>query len=118
MPDFNTDTYIKPPDGATHFKLLLASTVLSDYVYEPSLKGYEPTNEVENVVNGIDFSAEIPLGGLVGADTTLTVDLGFSAALPATVGVVVSVGIIFYQEVNGTMYEFASDNAMRIALVG
>lgn len=118
VPDFNTDTYIKPPDGATHFKLLLGSTVLSDYVYEPSLKSYEPTNEAENVVNGIDFSTEIPLGGLVGADTTLTVDLGFGSALPATVGVVVSIGIIFYQEVNGTMYEFASDNAMRIVLVG
>jgi len=38
--------------------------------------------------------------------------------LPATVGVVVAVGIEFYQEVNGTLYTFASDNAMRIVLVG
>ena len=118
VPDFDTDTYITPPEGATHFKLLLASTVLSDYKYNTDLRTYEPTNIAENGMNGIDYSTEIPLGGLVGADTTLTVDLGFASVLPTTVGVVVSIGIIFYQEVNGNMYEFASDNVMRIELVG
>lgn len=117
VPDFNTSNYLNAPEGATHFKLLLATTVLSDYDYNVG-RGYEPVNSSENEVNGMALSVEIPLGGLVGADTTLVVDLGIGAALPATVGVVNAIGIIFYQEINGQFYELASDNAMTITLVG
>ena len=118
VPDFNTSNYINPPEGATHFKLVLATTVLSDYTYSTTIKKYEAVNEAENEINGIAFSSEIPLGGLVGSDTTLVVDLGFGAALPATLGVVNAVGIIFYQEINSQFYELASDNALRISIVG
>jgi len=55
---------------------------------------------------------------LVGTPISLSVDLGFSSALPASVGVVSAVGIIFYQEINSQFYELASDNAMRIVIVG
>jgi len=118
IPDFNTSNYINPPEGATHFKLVLATTVLSDYTYSTSIKKYEPANEAKNETNGIALSSEIPLGGMVGSDTTLVVDLGFGSALPATVGVVSAIGIIFYQEINTQFYELASDNALRISIVG
>ena len=55
---------------------------------------------------------------MVGAPISLSVDLGFAAALPATVGVVSAIGIIFYQEINTQFYELASDNAMRIEVIG
>jgi len=116
--DFNTNNFINAPEGATHFKLVLNTTVLSDYTYKNSLKVFEPVNEVENEVNGIAFSSEIALGGVVGADTTLTVDLGFVAALPSTAAVISAIGIVFYQEINAQFYELASDNAMRIDAVG
>lgn len=118
IPDFNTDNFINAPEGATHFKLILATSVLSDYAFSNPLKLYEPVEESENETNGIDFSAEIPLGGMVGADTTLTVDLGFGAALPVTVGVLSAIGVVFYQEINTLFYELASDNAMRVDVVG
>ncbi|MCB0476078.1 MAG: hypothetical protein KDC69_10395 [Flavobacteriaceae bacterium] len=118
VPDFNTSNYINPPEGASHFKLVLAVTVLSDYAYVSRIRGYEPVSPDENETNGIAFSGEIPIGGMVGSDTTLTVDLGFAAVLPLTVGVVTAVGIIFYQEINAQFYELASDNALKIALVG
>jgi hypothetical protein len=117
IPDFNTDNYINAPEGATHFTLVLAAAVLSDYTFVNPGLGYEPTNPAENETNGLMFSSEIPLGGMVGSATTLTVNLGFASALPATVGVLVAVGVVFYQEVNGNYYELASDNAMRIGLV-
>lgn len=117
VPDFNTSNYMNAPEGATHFKLLLATTVLSDYTYNIGM-GYEPVNATENEVHGLAESAEIAIGGLVGSDTTLTVDLGFGAALPATVGVVNAIGIIFYQEINSQFYELASDNALKLVLVG
>lgn len=117
VPDFSTDSYINPPEGATHFKLVLATTVLSDYTYDSTTKEFEPVNPIENETGGISFSAEIALGGMVGGDTTLIVDLGFGAALPASVGVVSAIGIIFYQEINSQFYELASDNAMRMDVV-
>ena len=79
---------------------------------------FEPVNETENETNGIAFSSEIALGGVVGADTTLTVDLGFGAALPATIAVISAIVIIFYQEINAQFYELATDNSMRIDTVG
>jgi len=118
VPDFNTDDFINAPEGATHFRLVLNTTVLSDYKYNAQLKAFKPVNEVENETNGLAFSGDIKLNGMVGADTVLTVDLGFSAALPNTVAVISAIGIIFYQEINAQLYELASDNAMRIDSVG
>ena len=94
IPDFNASNYIKPPEGKTYFKLVLVTTVLSDFNYSISIKKYEPVNATENETNDIALSSEIPLGGMVGSDTTLVVDLGFWAAFPVTVGVVNAIGNI------------------------
>ena len=118
VPDFNTDSFINAPEGASHFKLVLATAVLSDYVYDAGSKAYAFVNPEENGVGGVAFSDEIPLGGAVGTDTELTVTLDFAAALPATVGVISAVGIVFYQEINAQFYELSTDNAMRIEVVG
>lgn len=118
VPDFSTVNDMGYPEGATHFKLVLAVGVLSDYVYSTATKVYEPINPDEDQTKGVAYTAEIPIGGMVGSATTLTVDLGFAAALPATVGVLVGIGIIFYQEVDGVYYELASDNALKLAVVG
>lgn len=118
VPDFNTDDSLTVPEGATHFRLVLAAGVLSDYKYSTETKIYEPTNPDENETRGLAFSAEIPVTGMVGSDTTLTVDLGFASVLPATVGVPVAIGIVFYQEVDALFYELASDNALKLVVVG
>ena len=118
IPDFNTSDYMNAPEGATHFRLLLATTVLSDFTYVVDRRVYEPQHPDENEQHGITYSAEIPLGGDVGSDTTLVVDLGFGSPLPATVGVVNAIGIIFYQEVNSAFYELSSERSLVIATVG
>lgn len=118
VPDFDTDSFINAPDGATHFKLVLVTTVLSDFKYNTQLKSYEPVEATENETNGIAFSNALKLNGMIGSDTTLTVDLGFTTVLPNSVAVVSAIGIIFYQEINGKLYELATDNAMRIDAVG
>ncbi|WP_288956546.1 hypothetical protein [uncultured Polaribacter sp.] len=118
VPDFNTSNYLRAPEGATHFKLVLVSTILSNYEYVPDLKKYEPVVPADNIVNGITYSAAIPIGGAVGADTTLSVDLGFSSVLPVTVANVVATGILFYQQINSELYELSSSNAMRISTIG
>lgn len=118
VPDFNTQNYINAPEGATHFKLVLNCSILSDYTYQIGSNSYEPINPNQNEMHVLDESAEIPLTGMVGSDTTLTTDFGLGAALPATAGVIVGIGILFYQEINGDFYVLVSDNTLRIELVG
>jgi len=118
VPDFDTDSFITQPEGATHCRLVLAAGLLSDYEYEPALDSYEAVDENENAIGSVVYSADIPLRGMVGSDTTLVVDLGIGAAVVATTATVAAVGIVFYQEINGQLYELASGNAMRITTVG
>jgi hypothetical protein len=55
---------------------------------------------------------------MVGASTVLVADLGFADALPTAAAVLSSIGILFYQEINGQFYELLSNNVMRIEGVG
>ncbi|OBX24069.1 MULTISPECIES: hypothetical protein [Bizionia] len=116
--DFNTDAFITAPEGATHFKLVLAAGYVSNYSYEAATNTYEPVDETVNGLGGTDTSAAIPIGGMVGGDTTLTVDLTALGAIPVTSALFVSIGIVFYQEINTDLYEFAQSNTMKVAVTG
>lgn len=118
VPDFNTDSFITKPEGATHCRLVLAAGLVSDYDYVGALRSYEPVNEDENAFGDVVYSADIPLVGMVGSDTTLVVDLGLGTPVVATTATIAAVGIVFYQDINGQLYELASGNAMQIATVG
>ena len=118
IPDFNTSNLINTPEGATHFKLVLSASVLSDMEYDVSEKLYKFVNPEENEINVMVFSNEIPIGGMVGGDINLQADLGFTSPLPTSAGVVIGFGILFYQEMNGEFYDLAGNNAMRIEMVG
>lgn len=71
-----------------------------------------------NGLGGIVYSSEIPLIGVVGAVTTLTLDLISFGIIPATSTLFVGIGIIFDQEINGDFYELAQGNAMKLSVVG
>jgi hypothetical protein len=118
IPDFNTDNFITTPEGASHFKLVLIASVLSNYTFQAAENGFTPVHPVENEKNALAMTPEIKLGGMVGASTVLVADLGFADTLPATAAVLSSIGIIFYQEINGQFYELSSNNVMRIEGVG
>lgn len=118
IPDFNTDSFIRKPEGATHFKLVLAAGYVSDFTYSNAQAGYEPVDEDLNGLGGVSYSADIPLTGMVGVDTTLIVDLSSVGTISPTVALFVGIGIIFYQEINGDMYELAQGNAMKLDAVG
>jgi hypothetical protein len=117
VPDFDTDAYTTAPAGATHFRLVCAVASLSDYVFDNGAHKFEPTDEAENSLGAVQYSTEIPLGGMAGAVTTLTAALPGAPVLPATVALVACVGIEYLQELNGQFYILASGNAMRIAAV-
>ncbi|WP_188464108.1 hypothetical protein [Bizionia arctica] len=116
--DFATDQFISAPLGATHFKLVLAAGYVSNYQYNPAMRGYEPVDDTVNSLGGTAYSSYIPLGNLVGSDTVLQVDLTSLGVIPASSAIFTGIGIIFYQEINGDLYELAQANAMMIPVAG
>lgn len=118
IPDFNTNNHVLVPEGATHFRLALAAGYTSNYEWVAPTKSYEP---VEDDVNGkglITYSGDIPIGGMVGSATNLVVDMSSIGAIPVTSALFAATAIVFYQMVNGTLYEFAQGHAMKIAVGG
>ncbi|MCB0457553.1 MAG: hypothetical protein R2776_06995 [Flavobacteriaceae bacterium] len=116
--DFKADSFVTPPEGATHFTLVLASGLVSNFEYDANVEGYEPVDEDHNGKGLVAYSATFPVTGMVGADITLANDFGLGAALPSTVSHAAALGIIFYQEQNGALYELASGNGMQVIAVG
>ena len=116
--DFDTDTYIFAPEAATHFRLVLAAGYVSDYSYSEVQEEYVPDTEDVNGMGLVANSAQLPLGGMVGSATTLTVDMSSFGTIPVTSAMFVSIGIIFYQEINAVLYELKEGNAMKVVTAG
>jgi hypothetical protein len=78
VPVFNIDTRIRAPRGATHFKLVLAITAVSDHLYDADEKIYHPVDPDVNGVGEIAETAEISLG------VSMTLPLQLSVLLPGS----------------------------------
>ncbi len=118
VPVFKTDRLMLAPEGSTHFKLILAAGIVSNYVYVGDSGMYEPAEVALDCLHGLAESAEIPIGGMSPAAINLSVDLGVGLALPANVIVLAATGIIFYQQINSEYYLLARNNAMQVAAIG
>ena len=106
IPSLNPTTDLKAPQGATHYELLFAASVLN----------FETKTYAQGVVAapaGIQ-----PLSGLAVADTAIVATL--PAAPMVTETVVAVVGINFYQELNGRYYPLNNNasNPLAIEYVG
>jgi hypothetical protein len=115
IPDFNTDTFVHKPEGATHFKLALAAGYVSNYEWDATLKAYQPVEEHPNAVGVVNYSDAIDIGGMVGSDTNLDIDLAAFAPVPVTTALFASTAIVFYQKVNDELYVLAQGHSMKIA---
>lgn len=118
IPDFDSDSYVRAPEGATHYRLALAAGYASNYEWDAALGGYVPVEETPNAIGSIEYSGDISIAGMIGASTDLTVDLSAYAPIPATTALFAGIAIVFYQEVNGVLYELAQGHSMKIAAVG
>ena len=114
---FNVDDFVRAPEGATHFRLVLAVGVLSNFRYDTGENGYVPVTATENELSGVAYGNYQELTGSTGI-VDIVVNLGLSSALSNTVAVNAATGIVFYQEINGQMYELTSGNSMKIASIG
>ena len=101
------------PSGASHFRIINAIAVVSDFVYNTATNAYEPAEPTLNELSHIAYSDFIPVNEVTSL-LDVTASLPDSPTLTTNVSVLGCVGIEFYQEVAGNYYLFNAGNAMKI----
>lgn len=117
IPAFNPMNYINAPAGATHFRIVNAVSVISDFKYDATSGTYIPDSPDLNELANIEYSAYLDLTSAVAGITTLVSALAGSPAMVPEVSVLNSVGIEFYQQVGVNYYIFNSGNALKIQTI-
>jgi hypothetical protein len=110
---------INAPTGATHFRLLSAIGIVSDYLYNNETGHYEPAIPEQNTLNAVVYSAMTLLSA------TAPVTFNLTAAIPGTpvpeiqddVCVFQCLGIEFYQHLGTADYILSQGNCMKIIKV-
>ena len=119
VPAFTPLNLMDAPSGATHFRLINAVSVVSDYEYNDQSKVYEPVDSELNELSDIEYSDYLSLTDAISTDTVITATLPGSPTIAKGSGVSVlnSIGIEFYQQVGTNYYLFNSGNALKIQAI-
>jgi hypothetical protein len=104
---------IKAPKDTTHIKLVQLVGVLSDIVYNETLKKYEFTDVRLNRLSNVTFSDYIPLVQTEPLAINLQTKLNVEA-LTVSSNVIQAFGIIFFQKDKSLYYPSKETTAMRI----
>jgi hypothetical protein len=113
VPAFNPLNFITVPSGATHFRLINALSVISDFVFNSSTGAYEPADSDLNEVSDIAYSAYVPVDAVTPL-LDITATLPGAPTMNTDVTAIGSIGIEFYQQVGTNYYLFNAGNAMKI----
>ena len=113
VPAFNPMNLLNAPSGATHFRMIGALSVVSDFVYNATTNSYDALDEVANEVNDIKYSAYLDLYATT-SPTTISNVLPNSVVPTTDSSVMQCIGIEFYQKVGTEYYLFASSNCLKI----
>jgi len=109
---FSAQSEVLSPSGATHFRIIWAVAVLSDFEYNPNTKSYEPTVPETNELNGISYSEYLPVIGEV-SETEVYTTIDFSG-LTEPSNLIACVGIEFYQKVNTNYSRLKANSGLYI----
>lgn len=113
IPSFNPLSFLNIPSGATHFRIINALAVVSDYVYNGTINSYEPADPFLNEMSVIAYSDYTPINQITPAIDVIA-SLPDAPTITTDVAVLGCIGIEFHQEVGSTFYLFNAGNAMRI----
>ena len=113
VPAFNPANLVNAPAGATHFRLLIALSVVSDFEYNAITNAYEPMQPDTNEKSTVVYSVYLDLNTLIAA-STLTAALPAGTVPNADVSVLQSIGIEFSQKVGANYYLFSSGNCLKV----
>jgi hypothetical protein len=111
---FNTLGGVNAPAGATHFRLVNAITVLSDFAFNATTKVYEPIEPQLNETSKIAYSEYIELGSKIEAPLTVVSTLPGNPVMTNDVSLISCVGIEFSQKVGDNYYLFNVGNSLKI----
>ena len=113
--DFVPANFINAPAGATHYRIINALSVISDFAYDEQSKTYLPTKPLLNELSVVEYSdyRSLSVSGENGLD--LVASLPGTPTLTSDVSVIASIGIEFHQQVGSNYYLFNSGNALKIA---
>ena len=115
--EFLPSDYLLVPEGATHYKIHLAALSVSDFAPLGVKSIYKPVNPAQHGMFITASTAELTVDSAEIGGINLVVDLPGAPTLAADVSLFTFVGIEFLQEINGTFYQFATNNAIRIEKV-
>jgi hypothetical protein len=113
IPGFMPGNALQIPSGATHFNIICAAGIVSDYNYDVSTNTYEPAQPDQDSLGAHVSSTALPINQAVPAQT-LIAEIDAVTTVNVACSTVVTLGIEFYQEVDGQLYIFAQDNAMKV----
>ena len=113
VPSFVSKGRLHYPEGSTHFRVFVCVGVLSDFQYVGGEAVYEAVNPTINGVNAEAYSAYMDVTGQ-NAGFQVIAALPGLPVLPGTAGLVVSMGIEFFFDVNSNYNLKAVGNAMEI----
>ena len=114
VPEFLPADYMLIPEGATHVRFILAGMALSDFAPIGPKNKYKETNAAQHGIFAAEVGTLLPVEQLVTGGVSMTVNLPGAPVLDSDVSLVAFLGVEFLQEVNGLVYSFASNNAIRI----
>ncbi len=114
VPAFNPLNYLNIPAGATHFRIINAISVLSDYEFNTTTKVYEPKEASLNELKDVQYSAYLPVDSVT-ALISLVATLPGSPTMTTDVSVLNSIVIEFYQELGSNYYVFAQCYVFKIS---
>lgn len=114
VPVFNPLNFINAPAGATHFRIINAISVVSDFAFNANSKSYEPINAELNELSNVAYSDYLDLGVLIPSPIEITSTLPGTPTVTPDVSVLNSIGIEFYQQVGSSFYLFNSGSALKI----
>jgi len=110
---FNPLENMSIPSGATHFRFINLLSVLSNVVFNSGTGAYEPAAPDLNELSNVVYSDYIPVDAITPL-IEINAALPNSPTITTDVAVLGSIGVEFFQEVNGTYNGFQIGNAMRI----
>tara|TARA_Y100000815_G_scaffold260792_1_gene272537 strand:+ start:760 stop:1560 length:801 start_codon:yes stop_codon:yes gene_type:complete len=116
VPVFDLENELIMPSGTTHYRFVLATTVLSDHMFNEGSGTYVPTTDAAFVKRDVAYSEYLEATEPLAAAIPLSTDLGLAEALPDTAISLTVVGVLFYKEVNGTYLSLKSEQALELIL--
>ncbi|MEI6755018.1 MAG: hypothetical protein WCK78_17870 [Paludibacter sp.] len=114
VPAFNPAKSVIAPNGATHFRLINAVSVISDFAFNATTGVYEPIQPELNETSNVAYSAYLDLKTDIAAPTVLASALPGDPEMTDDVTVLNSVGIEFYQKAGNDYYLLNAGHALKI----